>query len=328
MSIKNLNPSAIESPPVLRWGKADYPYPGAYLGSGNRCGHDPKKPEHHLFNNPGWASNVPFIMAKLIKAVEGYYDAPMTTLPSVANLSGKRNKDGFPRQNRSERRIAQVLVAKAIIYCLEFATLRVGTPLANGEFKPRSCAEIAAIAGMLKIKKTPEEPDEPSPRFWRAFRSLRLGGAFDVYPQYDETSDGKRARPAIKRVHLNFLIALGAVSAEALDTFRIRCRNRLNKKRRAFKDQFPVIEDAKKARTALRREQGESGIITHKGNAKRAAEAFKYDDLRSAYQAEQLAYQAHIVRSNPTLTAREASKILLKEFPSWTDWLRERQNTE
>lgn len=311
--------------PSIMWGRNPYPHSGENLGTGNRCGHNPLKPEFHLFSEPEWSASIPQVMRKLVESVKGYYYAPLNILPSLGNLNGKRNKSGDPRKNRSEARAVEVLVMRAILYFTEYASLRVGTPKADGQFIPRSCTELAAVAGLLKKKKVPSEPDEPSERFWRAFRRLRKAGAFDVHLQYVEKPDGtKRARPAIKRLNENFLVALGAVSFEALKTFRTRCSNEIKKARRAYKEKFPRESDAEKARTGLRRAQGESGVVTF-AVSERRSKAINYDDAKAQYAAEIRDRHAELLRNNPDLSQPEVARRVMREFPAFDNWLRERQ---
>lgn len=309
----------------LRWGRNPYPYQGINLGTGNRCGHNPLKPEFHLFNEPDWASSVPHAMRKLIEAVKGYYYKPLQMLPSLGNLNGKRNKSGDPRKNRSEARIAEALVMRAIIYLTEFASLRVGVPKPNGEFSHRSCAEIAAVAGLLKEKKDPSERDEPSERFWRAFRRLRKAGAFDVFLQHIEKEDGTtRALPAIKRLNENFLISLGALSFEQLKKFRTYCSNKLKAIRREHKAAYPIKTDAEEARKGMRRAQGDEGVITHAPRNHRP-KAISYDDLQAEYAAQIRDLHAQLTMDNPDLSPLAIARKVTQQTLSYGDWLRERQ---
>lgn len=312
--------------PSIMWGRTPYPYHGANLGTGNRCGHNPDKPEFHLFSEPEWSASIPHVMRKLIEAAKGYYFAPLSTLPTLANLNGRRNKSGEPRKNRSEARAAEVLVMRAILYMTDYASLRVGTPKADGRFVSRSCVELARVAGLLKAKDDPSEPDEPSPRFWRAFGRLRLAGAFDIYLQYEEKEDGsKRARTAIKRVNLNFLIALGAVSFEQLKKFRTNRANDIKKERREHREEFPTESDAAKAREELRREQGESGVYTFAAG-KRRDKVLKDARATAEYFAASLDHHADLVRRFPDLSAPQIARQAMREFPGLDDWLKARQN--
>jgi len=314
--------------PVIRWGRKVYPFAGRNLGSGNRCGHDPKKPEFHWFIEPSWAPNIPQTLRKLIEAVKGYYFTPLDLLPSLANLNGRRNKCGRPRKNRTEARVGEVLIMRAILYFTDYASLRVGVPKDDGQFIPRSCTEIARMAGLLRAKSDPAEDDEPSPRFWRAWERLRLAGAFDVHLQYVVKEDGsKRARPAIKRVNENFLIALGAVSYEALARFRTHCSNQLKKARRAYKEQFPRESDAAKARTKLRRAQGDNGVVTHARGIQRP-KTVDLEDAKAVYFAAIRDRHVAVLKDNPELSRSEISRRVTREFPAFAEWLRERQGVD
>ncbi|ANF89329.1 plasmid replication protein repA (plasmid) [Pseudomonas antarctica] len=311
---------------AIMWGRTPYPYPGQNLGTGNRCGHNPDSPEFHLFSEPKWFADMPSPIRKLMDAAQAYYDAPLETLPSLANLNGRRNKTGVPRKNRSEARVAEILITHAVFSCTEFSSLRVGTPKGDGGFIPRSCVELARIAGLLKKKKSDEEEDEPSPRFWRGFRRLRIAGAFDVHLQYEQMADGsKRGRPAIKRVNPNFLIALGAISYQALERFRTHCSNQVKKLRREYRARFPVASDANTARKQLRREQGDSGVRTFTMGHRKQQEHFK-KTARDVYQQEILSFQAELAKRHPELTPRDIGLRAMKEFPVFNEWERVRQN--
>ncbi|KGK18199.1 hypothetical protein, partial [Vibrio navarrensis] len=228
---------------------------------------------------------IPHVIRKLHEKAVSYYDSPKL-LPTLATLNGKTNQDGQPRLNRSEAREAEVLVLCAILNMTEYATLRVGTPLANGDFIPRSCAEIARVAGLVR------EDGDPSQRFWRAFRRLKLAGAFSVHRQYQEMPDGsKRARPAIKNLNFHFLVSLGAVGYEQLKKFRTWCSNKLKQVRIKYREEFPTQNDAKHARNRLRMGQLAKGVNTHTFKTKRTksvADSDQTKELRRQFNLEQI----------------------------------------
>jgi len=207
------------------WGRAHYPHPGKWLGTGNRCGHRPGSPAWHQFNEPETRKPLPHFIQTLIDKVRDYYAKP-ALLPTLANLSGKINKlSGKPRQNRSEAREAESLVMKAILSRTDFASLRVGTPLPDGRFIHRTMVEIATIAGMID-----KATGLPTQRFWRAIGRLKIGGAIDVHQQYETLEDGTiRARPGIKTVNMHFIVALGRISYEKLKAFRTHCSKALKR---------------------------------------------------------------------------------------------------
>lgn len=309
-----------EGRPLLMWGRTPYPHPGENLGTGNRCGHNPNKPEFHLFQPPEWLESTPSQVRKLLDAVMRYYDAPLTTLPTLGNLNGKRNRNGQPRQNRSEARAAEVLVMRAVILFTDFASLRVGTPQANGKFLHRSCVDLARQAGLLRKKESPEDEDEPSPRFWRAFRRLRMAGAFDVYLQYEEREDGsKRGRPAVKHVSQNWLVALGALSFRALELFRTWASNRIKRARLAFRENDPRRRDAKKARDDMRRDQSDNGLHTFAAKSKRLRSMFT-KTAREEYLDQSMAYHAELIKQNPNAPPSQLARRVMREFPTFADW--------
>ncbi|MEQ5769992.1 hypothetical protein NFH98_20690, partial [Halomonas sp. H33-56] len=239
--------AAVETATCARmWGRTPYKHPGNWLGTGNRCGHNPERGEFDRYAIPE-TRRLPRVQQQLLEGARDYYHAP-GILPTLSNLSGKANADGSPRQNRSEGRAAESLVLSAIINHLDFASLRVGTPKPDGTFVSRSCGELARVAGLLAPNSDPDHP-EPSQRFWRAFRRLKIAGAFTVHKQYEERPDGsKRARPAIKAVSMQFLVCLGKVGYQKLKEFRTWASNKLKKLRRKHRERFPEANDAAQAR--------------------------------------------------------------------------------
>lgn len=249
---------------AFMWGRAHYPHPGKWLGSGNRCGHKPSSPAWHLFKAPETKKPLPYFIQELIERVRHYYAQP-TLLPTLANLSGKVNKlSGKPRQNRSEAREAECLVLEAILSRTDFASLRVGTPLPDGRFIHRTMVEIATIAGMVEDaidKETKQLVNRPTQRFWRAIRRLKVGGAIDIHKQYETLEDGTiRARPGIKTVNMHFIVALGRISYEKLKAFRTHCSKALKRDSDSHKQQFPDMHDPEIANRRLRDLQREKGL--------------------------------------------------------------------
>lgn len=310
---------------------SNYPYPGRYLGSGNRCGHDPLSPAWHLFTIPDTKRVLPQVMQKLIKAAQDYYYSP-ATLPTLANLNGKRNLDGQPRLNRSEAREAESLILSAIIHMTEFSSLKVGTPLPNGEFVNRSCVEIARVAGMIDHKSPADNP-QPEQRFWRGFRRLKNAGAFDVHQQYEKVpgeyekaANGMmkpkmRARPAIKNLNFHFLVAMGAVSYEALKKFRTYCSNKLKKSRSLYRSKNPECNDAKIARRKVKEKQVLGGTITNlfkKKRSKAIPDANKDKEAQRQYNCERAAYMGELIKNGEDF--RQAKDKTATKFGTFDEW--------
>lgn len=308
----------------LMWGRSAYKHPGKWLGTGNRCGHDPAKGEFERYQAPETKRELPKVMQKLLDAINDYYHSP-EILPTLSNLNGKANADGDPRSNRSEGRAAECLVLSAIVTHTDFASLRVGTPTRDGGFIPRSCGELAKVAGLLAPNSDPERP-EPSQRFWRAFRRLKLAGAFTVHRQYETRPDGsKRARPAIKAVSFHFLVALGKVGYDALKKFRTWCSNRLKKQRAKHREQFPEKNDAQQARHKLATKQaGDTGITAHFTKQRRGPRDIPDVDVEKErqrqYSREVNDYFAQVVANNPGASTAEVRALVRIKYPPYEVW--------
>lgn len=307
--------------PSLRWGKSPYKHPGRFLGTGNRCGHSPEKGEFDRYNAPQTARKLPSTQQKLIEAARAYYYSP-ASLPSLSNLNGRANADGQPRSNRSDGRAAEALVLCAIIQQTEFSSLKVGTPRPDGGFIPRSCRELAQIAGLTVFNSNSKRP-EPSQRFWRAFRRLKLAGAFTVHQQYEERPDGsKRARPAIKHVSDDFLVALGAVGYAKLKEFRSWCSNRLKKAKKKHREQSPEAHDAADARRKVLQEQNDkTGLLARLTKNLRGPrdvpDADAEKESQRQYNVERNAYQAQIEAQNPGAAPEMIRQLVNIKFPPY-----------
>ena len=310
---------------TLRWGRSAYTHPGHFWGTGNRCGHDPAKGEFERYQAPETKRELPSVMKKLLEGARDYYKNP-GMLPTLSNLNGKANQDGNPRCNRSEARAAESLVLSAIITHTDFASLRVGTPTQDGGFIHRSCGELAKVAGLHDPKHSTDEHPEPSQRFWRAFSRLKIAGAFTVHQQYETLPDGsKRARPAIKAVSFQFLVALGKVGYEALKKFRTWCSNRLKKTRAKHREQFPEQHDAAQARHRLMTKQAkQTGIKTQLPKVRRGPrdipDANDEKEQQRHYNRMVNDYFAQVASNNPGASATEVRALVRKKYPPYDVW--------
>jgi len=313
--------AAAENAQPLTWGRVPYEHPGKWWGTGNRCGHNPAKGEFERYCQPLKKGRLPATLQALVDGAKAYYTSP-GLLPTLANLNGKANADGNPRCNRSEARAAESLVLSAIIQFTEFASLRVGTPLADGGFKHRSCAEIARVAGLLAPGSTPEAP-EPSQRFWRAFRRLKLAGAFTVHLQHEVKADGtKRARPAVKLLNPDFLLALGRVGYQKFKEFRDWCSNRIKKARRKHREQHPKAYDAAQARSRLA--MAGSGPRAMQKQRRGKADLPDVDESAEAqrrYNLAMIAYIKEVSDNNPGASYAEIRQLARIKFPPWEEHL-------
>lgn len=311
--------AAVQEP--LAWGRRPYEHPGKFLGTGNRCGHNPAQGELERYCAPQKKAKLPHTLQALVDAARDYYKRP-ALLPTLANLNGKSNADGNPRCNRSEARAAESLVLSAIIQYTEFASLRVGTPLADGGFKHRSCGEIARVAGLLAPGSTDDYP-QPSQRYWRAFRRLKIAGAFTVHKQYEIKPDGsKRARPAVKLLNPDFLLALGRVGYEKFKGFRDWCSNRIKKARRKHSEQFPAERDAAEARRRLAMAgTGPKAMQKQRRGKTDLPDTRDEYELQRQYNRQSAAYMAEVVRNNPGASYDEIRQLVRIKYPPFQDWL-------
>lgn len=214
----------------MMWGKKPYPYAGEFLGTGNRCGHDPQRLADERLSLPVTHNgHWPQVITRLMDKVQSYFAEP-ESLPLLTYMSGKKNRDGSFRQNRSEARETHALITTAILSRLDLKSLRVGTYKPNGEFVPVSFDELAALCSLTKPSKDSNDSRPvASSRFWRGVAQLKRAGAMEVFEQYDETPDGLRGRPAIKTVSEKFLRVLGGLTKDAISRARKAASRRVAK---------------------------------------------------------------------------------------------------
>jgi hypothetical protein len=207
--------------PAFMWGRRHYKYAGKHLGTGNRCGHDPQNLSAERLALPEVKNGFRVkILQRLIDRAQAYFNDP-ASVPLLAYLSGKKNRDGSPRQNRSEGREAQSLILSAIYASMDLKSLRVGTYTPRGEFKNLSFLDLALRCGLtrqVKNEDTGVVETVPSSRFWRGVAWLKKAGAMTVFEQYEETPDGPRGRPAIKHMSAKFLRDLGGFTKAQFKT--------------------------------------------------------------------------------------------------------------
>ncbi|MHA6236869.1 hypothetical protein [Pseudomonas fluorescens group sp. PF-69] len=208
------------------WGTREYGFPGLYLGTGNRCGHDPQalavdRLDLHVPNGGKW----PRLIQAGINRIQAYFN-DAAALPPLAHLSKKHNKDGMPRQNRSEAREGHALVLSVIFTYLDLKSLRVGYYTNTGHFVSISFLEIARRCAMTCQVKARDDAGQviagkykevPTSRFWRTVRDLKQAGAIKVFEQYEEKDAGKRALTAIKSFNKKFLAVIAGWSLSRVE---------------------------------------------------------------------------------------------------------------
>ncbi|MBF8694942.1 hypothetical protein [Pseudomonas fulva] len=209
------------------WGRRPYAHPGANLGTGNRCGHNPEQFATDRLALPKVKADhgcLPRVLTKNMKRAVEFFSDP-NVMKSLGFHQNKHNLDGSNRQVRSENREAVSLVWHAIVSAIDLASLRVGYYLKDGQFKNYSALDLAERCGMVRDGRDPDRPGAtkrfPTSRFWRAFKWLKDAGAVSVFEQYeDKGNDELRGRPAIKAVSEKFIRLFGSITGAVMKKAR------------------------------------------------------------------------------------------------------------
>lgn len=248
----------------LKWGRQAYPHPGNHWKSGNRCGHNPKKPKLTLTGNRRLLGT----QKQALKALEDYYYRP-EVLPSLA-WQEQRSR------NRSEGREAEIRLLAAIITCLDFESMKVGTPFDNGDFKYQTLGELACLADMVHPDCDPEVNPRPSRRALDAFNRLKQAGILFVTERAERIKDGHyRARPAIKAVSPLLLVSLGCVSYQELKRVREYAGFKNEQRRKKWEKKCGQRQhDAESARQAMTRRSAQNGHPTRGARNKTPRKTF------------------------------------------------------
>lgn len=227
---------ADDGPQPLRWGRSLYKYPGLFLGTGNRCGHDPLALAVDRLNlHTPSGGNWPKLIKVAIDRIQAYFKQA-DALPPLAHLSKKQNQDGSMRQNRSEAREGHALVLSVIFTYLDLKSLRVGYYTSTGAFVSISFLDIARRCDMTCQVKVRDDAGKvvvgkfkevPTSRFWRTVRDLKNAGAISVFEQYEEKDAGKRALTAIKAFSAKFLQLIAGWTAKRVESARKRAHQRV-----------------------------------------------------------------------------------------------------
>jgi len=230
----------------LMWGNRVYPHSGEHWKTGNRCGHDPKKPRSSLFGKTKSKRLTP-TQQKFMDAIRRYYDSPLM-LPSLACLPDRA-------WSRSEGRESEMRVMLAVMANLDFATWQVGTPNADGSFYHMTFGQLAQSVGMEHPDSDPEHP-RPNEAFRRAVERLKLACAFDTVERKELTAGGWRSRAAIKTVNRDFVLCFEAVSSAALANLEQYAQDQQAKREAKWNKNNPIQAEARSARVRVQLKQG------------------------------------------------------------------------
>lgn len=309
----------------------------SYTGSGNRCGHDPQNPAWHKFKQPAKKNKLPIVVLKLIEGIRSYYYTPHDVMPTLAALSGSVNQDGSLRKPRTDGCEPSVLIMQAIFQFTEFASLRVGTPLPNGDFINRYCDEIAVVSGLVTDASTSDNII-PSQRFWRGWEKLKKSGAFTVHKiyrviegEFETKADGSkapkmRASTAIKTLNPDFLVATKLITYAQLQSLRDFCSDKLTKLKQRFARKNPEEVDARQALNRLKMRQvlgGSAKSAVNKINKTAPKSYFPpahSAELKRQYGQELAAYAKQLSVDNPDKKPswiREQARSKYNSFEVW-----------
>jgi hypothetical protein len=318
--------------------QSEYQTACSHINSGNRCGHDPQNPAWHKFKQPAKKNKLPIVVQKLIEGIKSYYYTPHDVMPTLASLSGSVNQNGSLRKPRTDGCEPAVLIMQSILQFTEFASLRVGTPLSNGEFINRCCDEIAVVSGLVTDSSTSDNII-PSQRFWRGWEKLKKSGAFTVHKiyriidgEFETKADGSkapkmRAVSAIKLLSPDFLVATKLITYAQLDALRVWCADKLRMTKETFNRKNPEAADARTARNKLKMRLalgGTSKTAVNKVNKTVSTAPLKTNpqsaELKRQYGQELAAYAATLSAEHPDKPpswVRERAREKYHSFDIW-----------
>lgn len=241
---------------------------GNLSGSGNRCGHQPERPVFLNWTPPKTKKDLPKQLQDILSAVDRYYFEP-NIMPTLAYQSSSRNKDGSYRQNRSEIRESEVAMLKAVYTKTDWASTRVGVPMFSGRFNPVTHCDIAEEMNRAAVggRQWTLPDGRPNGSYWAAWHALTKAGAWESFRIYEPTEDGElRAKPAIKKINVDFVVALTGISYAKISKLRKWSGSSTKKKKDQWAKENPHFWDREKAYTAVNRAAGESGTRKKRPN--------------------------------------------------------------
>jgi hypothetical protein len=174
--------------------------------SGNRCGHDPRRPRLQLQrpDNQTRGKPFPWLIRQALERIEGLYRERW------------RFRELGPRK-RSERIEGMVLVAKALIRNLDILTMRAGRWREDGILVGISMKTIAKWAGISEQ------------RAFRASWDLREAGWISISQPIEKTHEGPCGPGLCPRRGHKGRAAIRSIKRELFE--RLELRGRLMKER-------------------------------------------------------------------------------------------------
>lgn len=293
--------------------------------SGNRCGHNKATPIFTSWQQPSTKKKYPALVELIFSRVESYYRDPKS-MPVLAYLDTSRKSKGGFRQNRSERREAQVLMLKAVYSRTSWACLRVGTPCDNGDFKAVQHVEIAEIMNAAGERFLTSD-GRPNKRYWSTWHSLEKSGAWESHRIFEVKPDGsKRAKPSIKKVSLDFIVAMTGVTFAMLQDLRTWASKKIKAVRQSWSRANPGAKDKETALTRLWSAKNAAYSKERVRDIKKAAKPSqpqakplpKHAQIDSERRKAMCSYQAELFTQNPSCSLEWVKLQVRLKFPDYT----------
>lgn len=296
---------------------------------GNRCGHDRLNPSFTKWQQPTTKKKYPALVELIFSRVEHYYRDPKA-MPVLAYLDTSRKSKGGWRQNRSEKREAQVLMLKAVYSRTSWSCLRVGTPCDNGEFKALQHIDIAKIMSSLSsdsIGGFVTKDGRPNKRYWSAWHSLRKAGAWESHRVFEIKEDGaKRAKPSIKKISEDFIVAMTGITYGMLKDLRSWASKKVKAVRQAWSKSNPGARDQETALSKLWSNKLNVAGKEKEREIKKMAKMptppqntpSKEAQIDAERRKEMCAYQAALFSENPTCSVEWLKLQVRLKYPDYT----------
>ena len=303
--------------------------------TGNKCGHDPMHPHFLSIVAKMDTINLPIAMKKIVAGITRFYEDPQ----HLPFLSAKD-------KGRTERRDAICCILLSMIRFTDFSSLRVGSPLSNGEFLHKPFLELADYIGFVTKRKNTGKL-VPSRRFERALADIKAAQVVQVDRKYETTVKRKsllsseiiyKAHTAHKKLDLDFILSLGTLTHDSLNQFQEYRRNKIDKQRAKFNKERPELAEsfAAKQRMQFKRAANSAVAKTVKSllprsnrnhlrarhNPRKPATSVDLNLLRREYNIERHALLMQLYEQEADKGMKWLKERANNELPSFDEWLK------
>jgi ribosomal protein S25 len=171
--------------------------------TGNRCGHEPNKPE--FYTRPEGKKRLPLVNQLALDEMPNYYQNPKEFLPLLngaryrrKKLDRKLKKNGCHVKQRTERCEAIVIVAQVLFSICDIVSMRAVTKLNKDGTVEGITMEQIARRGGISLSRTEE-----------AITDMKLAGYIKVFERNEKTDGIYTGLPAIRTISPLLYKALG-----------------------------------------------------------------------------------------------------------------------